>query len=336
MKLVPASENGVFSFKADDADREIIFVKGNAVIADLEEGHCSNHTYHSNGCDDCMIAALFTVTEKASDWLYKAARTDIHPLEIKPGQPGPKLQLIRSQMTRKVFVFLTNAKSKVVKALRKEAKEFKNDTIEDADALFNTVFSSIEWDDLSTDVVSDLLAAGNDGASDGFNQLNVKAEHEDDIDSIASKYATYRAVEMIGKKWSKGDAGTLVDNPDAKFVISDTTKDDLHDIIHRAAGSNTSILALEALIVAAGIFSLARAELIAKTEIALAQANAHLDAWKKVGKIKLVNVVLSHAHLGPDLCDFISEEGPYTLESLPLIPVHPNCGCSIEVVEVEE
>lgn len=331
MKLIPPIDNGVFAFTSEDSGRDVIFVKGRTVIADIENGHCSNHVYYASGCDDCTIAALFTITEKSNTYISKATRTHIHQLEIKPGQPGPKLQLVRAQMARKVFVFLVNAKSNVIKALKKAAE---GELVENPESLFEAAFSSIEWDELPTDIVIDLLAAANDGASDGFNQLNLKSKNEDTIDTIASNYASYRAAEIIGKKWSEGNAGVLVDNPDAKFVISDTTKDDLHDIIHKAASDGLTVAALEAIILAAGIFTFERAELIAKTEVALAQASTHLEAWGDTGKIKLVKVVLSNTHVGPDLCDFVAEGGPYTLEELPMIPIHPNCGCSVEVVEV--
>lgn len=300
------------------------------IVFDESVAHCSNHSSFFNGCSDCEIYLLYQATFEVR--LQKDLRMGIHPLEIKPGQPGPKLQLVQQQTARKVFIFLNNASLDVSNAIGKKAAELNKFTKDENDALLLAGYASILWKDLTAEIVSDLLAAQEQGGIDALSQLDIHTPAaEEAVNMAAARYAADRSAEMIGKKWEDGQ---LVDSPKARYVISDTTMDDLRDIIKEALDHDLPVSGLQDAVKTAKTFSRERAELIAKTEIAMAQVQGHLNTWKNSGKIKSVNVVLSDTHKLEDQCDSYASSGPYLIHEVPQIPLHPNCSCSIIAAEL--
>ena len=256
-----------------------------------------------------------------------AVRLSIHALEILPGSPGPKLQMVKQQLVRKIYIFLTNAAADVVKAVVAKNEELNKVTKEQE--LLIASLAAIQWQELMNSVITDLYEAVQIGGSDGIAQTELK---EFNLESLASTYSSKRSAEMIGKKVVDG---VLEDNPNARYVISNTTKDDLEDLIARAVENDISIDGLVKQIQFATTFSRTRAELIAKTEIAMAQIHGHLEMWKSSGVVKKVNIVLSSDHILEDMCDVVSKQSPFAIDELPSMPIHPNCECSVEAVETE-
>lgn len=294
-------------------------------IFDQDRAHCSNHYHWSSGCPDCDRYLLYQ--EKYETKLEKLL-ISTHPLEIKPGDPGPKLQLIRQQATRKIFVFLQNASSDVVKAVNKRVKEFnKISDAEKRSALLAAAYMAIDWGDFIKEITLDLMEASKSGIMNGLEQLAVTRSTEE-IDKEALDYSNIRTAEMVSKKWDKGK---LVDNPGARYSIAETTNDDLHDIIENVL-SNNLLSKIEEEIIESGIFGRKRAELIAKTEIAMAQSRGNLDTWKRSNLIKSVNIVVSPGHDVTDLCDEHIAKNPWSINEVPELPLHPNCSCSLEAV----
>lgn len=300
----------------------------NALVA-----HCSHHTYWMNGCPECDLARTYQEEQdEAFEWFEKTVRVGVHPLEILPGTPSPKLQLVRQQAIRKLYVFLINSQSNVVKALQKKYKEF-NKAEPDRKYMLAVALGAIVWNDLIEAISSDILQAIEIGLADGMLQLELTDEAiKQYAEKIASDYAKSRSAEMIGKKWVADD---LVDNPDARYVISDTTRDDLQDLIGEAFDKKQSVSQLEEAIFNSGVFSRSRAELIAKTELAMAQSRGTLSMWKQSGKIKTVGVILSEGHDVEDICDSVAKGGPYHISKAPELPIHPNCFCGLKAIELE-
>lgn len=263
------------------------------------------------------------------DKLTKVLRIGVLPLEIDPKRHG-KLQLVGSQLMRGVYIFLVTAGQKAAKAALKKVKELNKATGKE-DEIANAAYSAIKWEDLVDNVVPDLSAALEVGASDGIKQLELKQDSEY-VTKAATEYAQKRAAEMIGKKVVNGK---LVDNPDAQYVISQTTRDDIRDIIVKAFKENT-LDELEESIKLAGVFSNARARLIAKTEIAMAQIQGNLDVWKRSGLIDKVAIKLSDNHSTVDICDDLATAGPYDINKVPMIPSHPLCQCSLVAVSLKK
>jgi hypothetical protein len=324
-----------------DLENELVFSKNDKDDKDdsaarYRWSHCSNHEYWANGCPNCSIIHL--LSEDSDDPNYFTKFTDnIHILQINSGEPSPKFQLIRQQLARVLAVFFAKAKRKAANAALNKTREFvkfgktEQLTEEQKKEIILAAYLAIQWNELVAGVMTDLLAAAQSGGADGLMQFDDTSEQSlTEVNAMATEYARKRAAEMIGKRYEGDD---LVTDREAKFVIADTTSDDLHDIIEQALENEESLTQLQDRILTAGTFSDLRSQFIAKTEVQMAQVYGHLGAWKNTGKVVAVNVVLSDLHDVYDQCDEIVAGNPYSIDSVPSIPSHPNCRCLLQVVE---
>ncbi len=95
------------------------------------------------------------------------------------------------------------------------------------------------------------------------------------VDQSVMSYARSRSAEMVGK--SRLADGTLVDNPNAEWVITDTTRNEIRKIIADGVENGIGKEAIAEQIEAATAFSPERAMLIARTEIS--QMNNMAVLW---------------------------------------------------------
>lgn len=306
-------------------------VKSVGFTADVEKGHCSNHTYHSSGCPDCWTSALFTSVASLCGKVipYQLGALRKRTAKVENNGQDPKLQLIQQQLSRVFAIFFAGAKHDAAKAAVKKVKQLTKAEVSTDEEIALAAFLAIEWAKLYDAVKIDLFGAVQAGIDNALTQESYAIGTRKEMLKYADAYASARAAEMIGKKVVNDK---LVDNSNAVFVISKTTEDDLNDIVDRAMKSDLTMEQLEQRIVSAGTFSDMRAKLIAKNEVALAQVKGALVVWKHIG-VKQVNVVLSNRHVVPDQCDKHSAGSPYDIDKVPMIPSHPNCECSLEVVE---
>jgi hypothetical protein len=161
--------------------------------------------------------------------------------------------------------------------------------------------------------------------------------------NIAADYARERAAELVGMKYDV--EGNLVDNPNAEWAISDTTRDKLRRIITAAFEEETDIKVVAAKIQTAlqddeaGIFTDARAEMIAQTEVANAQAEGNFGVWKKSGLVETVRWTVS-ADEPCDECegnaDEVVEFGKEFQSGDIMPPAHPRCRCVLVAVKIKE
>ena len=299
-----------------------------------EQAHCSQHAFYMNGCEDCQCAEDYKdhSTKLEKNFSKGVVTIGTHPLVIEPQNPSPKAQLITQQMARMLAVFFSGAAKSAAVAAGKKAKEFTKIETTDEEKIALAAYLAIQWDEIVDSMTTSLMAAYLVGAEEALQQLGMVSQ---DINDAASKaaveYANNRAAEMIGKKYVDEK---LVESPSAKYVIANTTKDDLLDVVTQASQDDLSITEMMERIKMAGTFSDLRSQFIAKNERAVAQSVGHISMWKASGRIKLVNVVLSDAHNVYDLCDEHSSNGPYTLENCPIIPAHPYCACKVQVIEL--
>jgi hypothetical protein len=100
--------------------------------------------------------------------------------------------------------------------------------------------------------------------------------------SDALAYAKARAAEMVGKKWENGG---LVDNPDARWVITDATRDEIWDIIGLVFAGDLKSTELPKALMDAGAFSRDRVNLIARTETMAANGQGALAGYKSAREI---------------------------------------------------
>jgi hypothetical protein len=293
---------------------------------------CSNHSSHFNGCEDCYNAqAINLVIGKIR------VKHGIHHIQIDHGSPGAQLQMARQHLQKSLHRFFIRAGKAAGEAAKVRADEVLKATEDELDAIAAAANKAIDWEEIVDETIAILREANGMGGKDGIAQLAIKAslvpDMEAKVEAAALVYAKDRAAEMIGKKYVDDE---LIGDSNAEFVISDTTREDIKDIVENAFEQNMSSSQLKTAIEEATTFGPERAELIAKTEVALAQVQGNLAVWKETGLVKTVNIVLSANHYLTDECDVISDGGPYPINEMPFIPAHPRCQCVIVAAEINE
>lgn len=155
----------------------------------------------------------------------------------------------------------------------------------------------------------------------------------------AVKYARNRAAEMVGKKWVNGE---LVDNPNARFAITDSTRDEVQRIIASGLDDNLGKEEITDLLENSLAFSSERAEKIANTEIGTANSQGALEGYKAASDLG-INVLKDWvADENPcEDCQANEDAGPIGLdESFPSgvdAPLaHPGCECVLSATVVED
>ena len=199
----------------------------------------------------------------------------------------------------------------------------------------------LNWDALSDEVYPYLDSAAEDGVGIGIDQLpdidvgiDIGATQESAAEA-ANRYARDRSAELIGKK--RLDDGTLIDNPNAKWAISETTREDLKATIAQAIEEGWTANQLAAVIEGSGTFSSARAKLIADTEMRNAQSLGTFLAWTQSGVQVMVRWQTTEDERVCDECDGYEDQGivPLGHQFAPGIQhptAHPLCRCILEVV----
>lgn len=183
------------------------------------------------------------------------------------------------------------------------------------------------WKDLAPllqDVMAGVAVAG---GKDALEQLGL---FDDDVLSLMSeravKYAMERAAEMVGMKIIDGE---MVPNPDARWQITEGTRDYIRSTVAQAEDEGWSTDQLsEALQDGAG-FSEARAETIARTESAMTDTHGNIEGWKASGVVESKQFLAS-----PDCCDECQEIDGEVVglddtfsDGSDGAPLHPRCRC---------
>lgn len=195
-------------------------------------------------------------------------------------------------------------------------------------------------------VNDELEPVATDSAYQALVQIGA-ADREELVDQVNSRAVTFarnRAAELVGKRYTK--SGKLVDNPDARYSIDQSTRDMLRDTIATGLQEKWGKEEIKRQIMAADTeaFSDQRAETIARTEIRRANSQGALEGYKGA---KSVGVAVKKAWstagdeaVDEEICAPNEEQGPIDLDDdfesgddSP--PGHPNCRCSLVPV-VEE
>jgi len=229
------------------------------------------------------------------------------------------------------------AVSRVIEAQLPQAQKAAGDTPQpDIDAIIAAIDFGV-WDALATDFQPDLEETAREVVATVFATLGLSTDNSDIFalsDTQALEYAQTRAAELVGKKWVNG---ALVDNPNAEWAITDTTRTELRELVARAFAEQWTPAELAKQIDSAFVFSEGRAEMIAQTETAMAQTAATVQTGKNFGATTKT-VQMSNLHDIDDECDDANEAGevpidqPYPGGALH-VPLHPNCRC-VEMVHV--
>lgn len=192
--------------------------------------------------------------------------------------------------------------------------------------------------DPSADLLAEIVK---DGAFQALLQIGLSEEDMTaKISTLAMKYAKDRAAEMVGKKWVEGE---LIDNPNAKWQIAESTRDMLRSDVTKAIEEGWSPNKLKNAIADNYAFSYDRAETIARTEITNADIQGNMIAYKESGVVTGKSWILGSEHDDDDECDQNADAGVIPLDEAfpsgdtePL--AHPKCVCDLmpEVMDMED
>lgn len=189
------------------------------------------------------------------------------------------------------------------------------------------------------DVLMDVLPAelepiALDGGLAGL--VSIGMQEESDIVNVVSeaavKYARERAAEMVGKRWVDG---VLVDNPNAEWRIDEPTRDGIRDIIAQGLEDNIGRDEIADLIGDSYWFSEERSQLIADTEVTMANQEGVLDSGKaaKAAGVDIVKEWYPDEDPCPE-CQENADQGSIEVDEEfssgdETAPAHPRCECVI-------
>lgn len=270
---------------------------------------------------------------------YSFTKNRAHNLvrpKIDPRSLTPQSQLA----LRKFQVALHNAfvkmEAKTVKLLAKRLVKSRAKAKKDEDAILRQILDQVATDwDLLPDEIEELYAqAGLGGAALGALQVSLTDEDAlSTVNETAARWANLRAAELVGMR--RLENGQLIQNPDARWAITDSTRDALRTVVRDLfLAESPTLKDVEQRIQESGIYSDKRASMIARTEISAAQTNGNLAAWQQSGKVASVDFQLSGNHDHDDECDDAASGGPYALGDAPVPPLHPNCDCVLVLNEL--
>jgi hypothetical protein len=198
---------------------------------------------------------------------------------------------------------------------------------------------TVDWSGLVPQVVPPLEQTYRESGSAAYRDTGA-AGIFDQVNERALVYAKARAAEMVGMKWN--DAGELVDNPDAEWAISETTRASINELIQQALDEGMSPHELADAITSATDFSAFRAEMVARTELAKAQTSGALAGWKESGLVSGKSWLLGSENVD-DECTDNADEGVIDIDETfssgdDAPPAHPNCACDCvaELMSAEE
>jgi hypothetical protein len=188
-----------------------------------------------------------------------------------------------------------------------------------------------QWDALVAPIQHELDAIYREAAREARAEFDAHESVELSVlNSAAFDFAKARAAELVGRKWKDGE---LVDNPNARWTITDMTREKLRDLVEKAFDAGMTPRELNAAIDETGVFSQARAEMIARTEMSRAQIKGSLRTAKEVGVVGKESET-SGDHDRDDECDEAEDMGVVALDDDfgglgdgP--PFHPNCNCAL-------
>lgn len=180
-----------------------------------------------------------------------------------------------------------------------------------------------------------------DGAKKALAGVGVTVEGDlvNQVNAAAVEFARNRSAELVGKRWVNG---VLMDNPNAAYRISDTTRELLRGIISKGLEDNVGTPAIAENIQNSFAFSEKRADLIAQTEVANANEQSKLTGWRDARaaglKIKKAWKTSGDDEVCP-VCIANEAQGAIDLDEDfqsgdDASPAHPRCEC-VTVPEVE-
>ena len=195
------------------------------------------------------------------------------------------------------------------------------------------------WDALAgiiTDDTYDVFRSAYEDGLDVYGQTDLGVTSQ--MDDRALQWAQQRSAELVGRKIDED--GNIIDNPDAKWSITNSTRDMLQRTISSAVKTGDSPRQLQQRIEDSVAFGDTRASAIARTELATAHIQGNKEGWTGAG-VEQKRSALGSEHDIDDECDEAAEDGAIAMDELfsngyDAPPYHPNCICDLLPVLVAE
>lgn len=203
----------------------------------------------------------------------------------------------------------------------KAAARFRRITKDQADDIRQILDElGIDFSSLTETMQADLVDAFRHGGETAMRQvLDDPSGLFDALNPRAEAYVAERGAQLVTD-------------------IEETTRAGLRSILEDAFTEGLSPAELAERIRDSFEFSDARAEMIARTESAMAHVQGTLDGWKESGVVSGKSVILSNDHPDTDECDDAADLGGVAIDDdfggLGDPPYHPNCECDV-LPEVE-
>lgn len=234
-------------------------------------------------------------------------------------------------------------KKKIIKQIIKSYSKLKKLDFEQEQAI-QDILDEIDTDGFAVvigKVQAFLDEIGGDGADLAFIQIGalpVSQEALTATDATTMEFAKNRAAELVGMKYTA--AGDLIENPNADWAITDSTRDMLRSTLVKAMEDGLSNDELASALEDNFAFSESRADMIARTETKRADMQGSLTAYKNSGIVKGKQSIISDDHDHDDECDDNEDAGIIPIdEDFPsgddAPPYHPNCNCSMAPADIE-
>jgi hypothetical protein len=191
------------------------------------------------------------------------------------------------------------------------------------------------WSVLIDPVAESLETVFRDAGLDALKKMEIRDKGITDLvneDSLA--FARERAAEMVGMKFT--DSGKLVENPTARWVISEDTREMLRGQVQKAIEEGWSTKHLADELKGSHAFSDSRADMISRTELKKADNMGNIAGYRASGIPLDKEWQMSSDHPESDDCDDNESDGWIDLDEAfssgdDSPPNHPNCECSLGI-----
>ena len=275
--------------------------------------------------------------------IAKTVKKKSYGKELKPLKGDEKhLQNATNAFSNCIESFFNRVRPKLMRELSRGYENAMNSVgkIDDKTKrkIVDMALDELEFDDWAAlfddaaDAIEDIAKAG------GYEAVaQVGLQDRDDIthlvDERSTAWAKERAAELVGKKW---DGDQLIDNPNPRWDITESTRDYLRGTVSNAVEEGWSPQRLINEITDDDTIWKDRAGVIARTELQLAHQNGNLIGWKASGVVKGKRSLCLHDAdaKGSDPCWDNADAGVIGIDdSFPsgddAPPFHPNCVCQL-------
>jgi hypothetical protein len=276
---------------------------------------------------------------KGKSGAEKAALTKKKRLTAKAGTSTPLMKQLLPKVAGSIHALFKHTASKAAAALGHAYTLHAKAAGDEADDILSAL-NLDDWVKLVDEVVDPLTGVAKEGGANALAELDLDEEGMFDlVNGAAVEYAQERAAQLVGMKYNA--AGDLIQNPSAKWSITESTRDMLRGEVVRALTDGLTVDELQQSIMDAFAFSEARAETIARTELAAAHVAGNLAGWEASGVVTGKEWILGSEHDFEDECNDNEDAGVVDLgDTFPSgddgPPAHPNCICDVVAVLADE